>query len=135
MRKRRFALSTRLFRAGANMVGTESRLRLVIETLEDIVRGASADPDRRLEYLRAQRAAIDAEIAAIESGKSIQTYRPAQIRERFQTAVDLLKALQSDFRAVEERFQTIAAMFSNCKLRATIRAAEYSAMRSTPKRC
>ena len=93
---------------GNSLVGTESRLRLVIETLEDIVRGASADPDRRLEYLRAQRASIDAEIAAIESGKSVQTYRPSQIRERFQTAVELLKALQSDFRAVEERFQAIA---------------------------
>ncbi len=90
------------------LVGTESRLRLVIETLEDIVRGASADPSRRLAYLRSQRDEIDREIAAIESGKSIQVYRPSQIRERFQTAVDLLKALQSDFRAVEERFQFIA---------------------------
>jgi hypothetical protein len=93
---------------GSNLVGTESRLRLVIDTLEDIVRGASADPDRRLEYLRSQRLLIDQEIEAIESGKSIQVYRPAQIRERFQNAVDLLKALQSDFRAVEERFQSIA---------------------------
>lgn len=92
----------------SNLVGTESRLRLVIETLEDIVRGASADPDRRLSYLREQRQAIDEEIAAIESGKSVQVYRPAQIRERFQTAVNMLKDLQSDFRAVEERFQIIA---------------------------
>jgi hypothetical protein len=81
---------------------------LVIETLEDLVRGASADPSRRLAYLRNQRDQIDREIAAIESGKSVQVYRPAQIRERFQTAIDLLKALQSDFRAVEERFQFIA---------------------------
>lgn len=93
---------------GSNLVGTESRLRLVIETLEDIVRGASSDPNRRLEYLRAQRASIDSEIAAIESGNSVQAYRPAQIRERFQTAVELLRTLQSDFRAVEERFQSIA---------------------------
>jgi hypothetical protein len=93
---------------GSNLVGTESRLRLVIDTLEDIVRGASADPDRRLEYLRSQRQIIDQEIEAIESGKSVQVYRPAQIRERFQNAVDLLRALQSDFRAVEERFQAIA---------------------------
>ncbi len=92
----------------SSLVGTESRLRLVIETLEDIVRGASADPDRRLNYLREQRQAIDDEIAAIESGKSVQVYRPSQIRERFQTAVNLLKDLQSDFRAVEERFQIIA---------------------------
>ncbi|QDV27899.1 hypothetical protein Q31a_62920 [Aureliella helgolandensis] len=92
---------------GNSLVGTESRLRLVIETLEDIVRGASADPNRRLEYLKLQRVAIDEEIAAIEAGKSVQVYRPSQIRERFQTAIDLLKALQSDFRAVEERFQSI----------------------------
>ena len=91
-----------------SLVGTESRLRLVIETLEDLVRGASADPSRRLEYLRSERDRIDREIASIEAGKSIQVYRPAQIRERFQTAVDLLKTLQSDFRAVEERFQSIA---------------------------
>lgn len=90
-----------------NLVGTESRLRLVIETLEDIVRGASADPERRLDYLREQRQMIDEEIEAIESGKSVQVYRPAQIRERFQTAIELLRALQADFRAVEERFQSI----------------------------
>jgi hypothetical protein len=93
---------------GGNLVGTESRLRLVIETLENLVRGASDDPDRRVEYLRAQRAAIDEELAAIESGRSVRAYRPAQVRERFQAAVDMLKALQSDFRAVEERFQEIA---------------------------
>ncbi len=92
---------------GGSLVGTESRLRLVIETLEDIVRGASADPERRLAYLRDQRAMIDQEIEAIESGKSVQVYRPSQIRERFQTAVELLRALQGDFRAVEERFKLI----------------------------
>ncbi len=91
-----------------SIVGTESRLRLVIETLEDLVRGASADPSRRLEYLRSEREKIDREIASIEAGKSVQVYRPAQIRERFQTAIELLKTLQSDFRAVEERFQLIA---------------------------
>lgn len=93
---------------GNGLVGTESRLRLVIETLEDIVRGASADPQRRLEYLRLQRDEINAEIESIENGKSVKIYRPVQIRERFQAAINLLKELQSDFRAVEERFQFIA---------------------------
>jgi hypothetical protein len=93
---------------GKELVGTESRLRLVIDTLDDIVRGASADPTQRLEYLRAQRAGIDEEISAIESGKSVQVYRPSQIRERFQTAMKLLKDLQADFRAVEENFHRIA---------------------------
>jgi hypothetical protein len=91
-----------------NMVGTEGRLRMIIETLQDIVRGSTDDPERRLAYLRTQRDAIDKEIAAIEAGKSVQVYRPSQIRERFQNAISLLRELQSDFRAVEERFQEIA---------------------------
>src|SRR5688500_15638972 len=33
-------------------VGTESRLKLVIETLSDLVIGASGDPDERLAHLR-----------------------------------------------------------------------------------
>ncbi len=90
------------------MVGTESRLRLVIDTLTDIVRGASADPDRRLQTLLEQREQLDQEIEAIRGGQPVATYHPAQIRERFQTAVELLKELQSDFRAVEDRFEEIA---------------------------
>ncbi|MDV6032858.1 MAG: DUF3375 domain-containing protein [Phycisphaera sp. RhM] len=91
----------------ARLVGTESRLRLVIDTLVDLVRGASPDPDRRLNDLLAQRQRIDDEIASIRGGGEVETYHPAQIRERFYTAVDLLKTLQSDFRAVEDRFEAI----------------------------
>lgn len=92
----------------SRIVGTESRLRLVIETLDDVVRGASPDRDERLRRLQADRQAIEDEIAAIEAGGSVSTYRPAQIRERFHTAVNLLKDLQADFR-VEDRFAEIAA--------------------------
>ena len=88
---------------GSNLVGTESRLRLVIDTLEDVVRGASANPDRRLEYLRAQRSLIDTEIQAIESGKSVEVYRPAQIRERFQTAASVPECPQHATYAVRVR--------------------------------
>jgi ElaB/YqjD/DUF883 family membrane-anchored ribosome-binding protein len=89
------------------LVGTESRLRLVIDTLVDLVRGACPDPDRRLQDLLAERARIDAEIESVQSGGRVETYHPAQIRERFHTAVDLLKTLQGDFRAVEDRFEAI----------------------------
>lgn len=89
------------------LVGTESRLRLVIDTLVDLVRGASPDPDRRLKDLLAERERIDAEIESVRTGGKVETYHPAQIRERFHTAVDLLKTLQGDFRAVEDRFEAI----------------------------
>jgi len=90
------------------LVGTESRLRLVIDTLADLVRGASSDPQRRLEYLEDQKETMQREIDAIRLGGPVIVYKPATIRERFRMAVDLLKTLQGDFRAVEERFHSIA---------------------------
>ncbi len=95
---------------GSNLgfVGTESRLRLVIETLADLVVKASADPDVRLSHLRAEKARIEAEIEQIEHGGPVARYHPSRIREQFDTAVSLLKELQGDFRAVEERFREIA---------------------------
>lgn len=90
------------------MVGTESRLRLIIDTLTDLVQGSSSDPDKRLANLQEQKRAIQQEIDALQSGGAVHIYRPSQIREQFQLAVSLLKSLQSDFRAVEERFHDIA---------------------------
>ncbi|QDV20619.1 hypothetical protein Pan153_52950 [Gimesia panareensis] len=90
------------------LVGTESRLRLIIDTLSDLVQGSSSDPDKRLAYLEGQKKAILDEIEALQHGLPVEVYKPSQIRERFQMAVNLLKTLQSDFRAVEERFHEIA---------------------------
>lgn len=97
------------------LVGTESRLRLIIDTLSDIVRGSSDDPARRLALLRSQRDAIQREMDAIEAGDQVHVYKPSQIRERFQTAIHLLRELQSDFRDVEDRFQQIARRVQQLK--------------------
>src|SRR5262249_19687957 len=88
-------------------VGTESWLRLVIDTLADLVIGASDDPATRLGHLQAERLRIDQEIRRIESEGVVNRYQPAQIRERFDAAVSLLKQFQGDFRAVEEKFREI----------------------------
>lgn len=90
-----------------DFVGTECRLQLVIDTLESLVIGASGDPGVHLDHLRQQRDEIDAEIAQIESDGAVTSYHPARLREQFATAVSLLKQLQGDFRAVEERFRSI----------------------------
>lgn len=89
-------------------IGTEGRLRMILDTLQDIVRGSSSDPQKRLQFLRSRMEILKQEIHSIESGSAVQAYQPAQIRERFRTAVHLLRELQSDFRAVEEQFQSIA---------------------------
>lgn len=103
-----FVYLDRALQKDLGFVGTESRLRLVISTLADLVTGASRDPDVRLAHLRAERQRIDDEIATIfRDGHVAARYEPAAIRERFLTAVALLKELLSDFRAVEDRFKEI----------------------------
>jgi Protein of unknown function (DUF3375) len=102
-----FAFLDRVLEKDLGFVGTESRLKLVIDTLEQLVVGASDDPEKRLEHLRNEERRIRAEIEDIEAEGRVEKYRPAQIRERFITAVSLLKQLQGDFRAVEEKFREI----------------------------
>lgn len=88
-------------------VGTESRLRIVIDTLADLVVHAFDDPARRLAHLHEEKRRIEDEIERIENQGRVSRYQPAQIRERFATAVTTLKQLQGDFRAVEEEFKSI----------------------------
>ncbi len=101
------AFLDRVLQQDFGFVGTESRLRLVIETLGDLVIGASDDPEIRLGHLRNEKQRIEREIAQIEAEGVVKRYQPVQIRERFATAVSLLKQLQGDFRAVEEKFRDI----------------------------
>jgi Protein of unknown function (DUF3375) len=91
----------------AGFIGTESRLRTIITLLDELVVGASSDPAVHLERLRRDKAAIEDEIARIEQDGVVKQYGPTRIREQFATAVDLLKQLQGDFRAVEDKFREI----------------------------
>jgi hypothetical protein len=102
-----FVFLDRVLDRDLGFVGTASRLKLIIETLSDIVVGASDDPETRLSHLRAERDRLDAEIANIENDGHVAKYQPAQVRERFSTAVSLLRQLQGDFRAVEDSFRDI----------------------------
>jgi len=102
-----FTFLDRVLEQDLGFIGTESRLRLVIETLADLVVGASDDPRARIDHLQKEELRIRQEIQRIESEGTVSRYQPAQIRERFATAVSLLKQLQNDFRAVEERFKEI----------------------------
>ncbi|MBI5759289.1 MAG: DUF3375 family protein [Planctomycetales bacterium] len=88
-------------------VGTESRLRMVMQTLEELVIGASDDPAVRLQHLRKEQAGIAQQIEDIEQHGRVTTFAPTRIREQFALAVRMLKQLQGDFRAVEEKFKEI----------------------------
>lgn len=88
-------------------IGTESRLRTIIRLLDELVIGASNDPAVHLERLRRDKDVIEKEIERIEREGIVTPYGPTRIREQFGTAVDLLKQLQGDFRAVEDQFKAI----------------------------
>lgn len=104
-----FVFLDRVLDQDLGFVGTESRLKLIIDTLSDLAIGSSDDPAARLAHLRNEAVRIQGEVGRIEADGRVSKYEPAQIRERFVTAVSLLRQLQGDFRAVEETFREIAS--------------------------
>lgn len=94
-----FVFLDRVLDRDLGFVGTESRLKLIIDTLTDLVIGSSDDPENRLSHLRQEQQRLQEQIDRIEADGRVIAYQPAQIRERFTTAVQLLRQLQGDFRA------------------------------------
>ncbi len=88
-------------------VGTESRLRQILDVLGSVATGVADDPERRLTELRRQRDALDAKIRILESSPDANQLTDTQVRERFQLAYQQLQQLKSEFRAVEDRFKSI----------------------------
>lgn len=88
-------------------IGTESRLRSILDTLGNIVSGVSEDPAERLKQLEQQKAEIEFEIARLKAAPSGAQLNATQVRERFHLALQQLQQLKSEFRAVEDRFKSI----------------------------
>ena len=76
--------------------------------LAKIVVEASTDPEEKTRSLTAEKERIEQEIEKIESEGIVIAEKPEILRERFAMAFAMLKQLQGDFRAVEERFKDIA---------------------------
>ena len=90
-----------------NHVGTESRFKLLFNSLRDIVEKTEDDRTRRLEMLKNKRAEIDKEIKALELGVAPDNYSNAQVQERLELFTRLCYELISDFREVEDNFKQI----------------------------
>jgi hypothetical protein len=88
-------------------VGTESRFRLLFNSLQDIVEHTEEDSQKRLSLLKDKRAEIDKEIKAIELGVQPESYSGEQVQERLELFTRLSYELISDFREVEDNFKQI----------------------------
>ncbi|EAW2935884.1 DUF3375 domain-containing protein [Salmonella enterica] len=91
---------------GRQFVGTESRLKLLLDMIGELVEGTSEDPQQKLQQLKARKAEIEQSITAVELGQD-QGFSSTQIRERFYLLSDMSRQLLGDFRQVEANFRQL----------------------------
>jgi hypothetical protein len=89
-----------------SFIGTESRLNTIVSLLRQMTFGAQTDPQTRIDELRRDRDAIDAQIARLLTGE-VEMLSPLALLDRYQqvesTAVELLR----DFREVEANLREL----------------------------
>ncbi len=91
---------------GSGFVGTESRLKLLMDTIADLVHGTSEDKQSKLDTLKAKQAEIEKQIQAVEMGMD-QGYSDSQVREKMFLISNMSRQLLGDFRQVEANFRTL----------------------------
>lgn len=87
-------------------VGTESRLRVLFDLLEQLAHRSSSDKISRIEQLRREIREREAEIDRIERG-DFDVWDATRIRENFQLVQETARRLLADFRQVEQNFREI----------------------------
>lgn len=86
--------------------GTESRLRVLFDLLEQLAYRSSSDKVSRIEQLRREIREREAEIERIERGE-LDVWNDTRIRENFQLVQETSRRLLADFRQVEYNFRVI----------------------------
>lgn len=89
-----------------SFVGTESRLRTLLDLLKQMHDGSETDPQVRIAELHKQRDAIDAEIARVTEGH-MALLDDTALKDRFQQFTQLARELLADFREVEHNFRVL----------------------------
>jgi hypothetical protein len=91
--------------------GTRSRLNDIFEKLHRVVEnGREKSDDERIQSLEAQQRALQLEIELIRTGRS--QYKPLskiELTEEYDSLMEQIRALSTDFKTVEGRFERIRA--------------------------
>lgn len=80
---------------------SRSRVRTLLDAVERLARDAESDPVRRREALLEERAALDAEIAALEDG-IVEPLDDDHLLEEAENVIHLARELPADFSRVAE---------------------------------
>lgn len=91
---------------GRQFVGTESRLKLLLEMINTLIEGSSADQSSRLLALKQRKVELEQQIIAVELGQDAG-FSDTQIRERLFLLADVSRQLLGDFRQVEANFRSL----------------------------
>ena len=92
--------------SGRAFIGTESRLKALVDALRDLAYGAAFDPDERKAQLLKERAAIDDALALLERGES-ELFDTTRITERYYGIEDAARRLLADFKQIEQNFRDL----------------------------
>lgn len=91
---------------GRRFVGTESRLKLLLNLITDLVQGTTEDKASKLASLKAKQADLAAQIVAVEEGMDLGL-SATEVRERLFLLSDISRQLLGDFRQVEANFRQL----------------------------
>lgn len=92
--------------SGRGFVGTESRLKSLVDAMQDLAYGASFDPEERKTQLLKERLAIDEELARLERGE-LELFDATRITERYYGIEDAARRLLADFKQIEQNFRDL----------------------------
>ncbi|MCF6187757.1 MAG: DUF3375 domain-containing protein [Desulfobulbaceae bacterium] len=87
-------------------VGTESRLRIILDLLREIIQETEQDPKAVIHDLEVQKQEIENKIASIQE-HGLSPTDPTRIREQFFQAEETARRLLADFRQVEYNFRNL----------------------------
>lgn len=91
---------------GKSFVGTESRLKLLLQLIGELVHGTSEDQQSKLATLEQKKTELEQQIQAVKLGMDIG-YSATQVREKMYLIADMSRQLLGDFRQVEANFREL----------------------------
>lgn len=86
---------------------SNSRVRTLLEAVENLADSAEVDPARRLERLHQERALLDAEIARIETTGAADPLDDDELLEEAENVLHLARELPADFTRVAESLKAM----------------------------
>ncbi|WP_402371143.1 DUF3375 domain-containing protein [Isoptericola rhizosphaerae] len=87
---------------GTRGLVSESRIRTLLVTVEDLARDAHPDRDARMRELRSRIDEAQAELGRLEAGGEVESVEPARLAEQYDHVLSLVRELPADFARVAE---------------------------------